>query len=265
MNLKNNTLAIDDILLGSIGANIPPSETRDHAVRFLGTWSGTDKLLMTSQYACKLLAPFLLYRAQLQYRAGKRAKPISLTTDGLYKFAGSVSAARRIMGFPGILGIIKGLSAMERSPPASRLILNLRRLQNLSMIVFYPLEYVSFFSAPAGGPILRISPSAALFAQLWSVRSWGVYVVLRIVDLYYEWCLVRKEQGTTEEALKAIKQRKRAIMYQLVANISRLPVIMHWSVIGGIYTNELWTSGLSLLSALSAFRGGWESVAGPTK
>jgi len=272
MTLKNSysSLAIDDILLGSIGASIPPSETRDHATRFLSTWSGTDKLLMTSQYACKLLAPFLLYRAELQYRAGKRAQPISLTTDGLYKFAGSVSVARRIMGFWGILSILKSLSALERSPPPSRLALNIGRLQGLSMLVFYPLEYISFFSAPFGGPLLRISPAATMAAQLWSVRSWGVYVALKIVELFHEWTgLVRKERDldATEDALKAIKKRKRAIVYQLVANISRLPVIMHWSVVGGIYRSELWTSGLSLLSALSSFRGGWESsrVPGPMK
>ncbi|KAJ7318142.1 hypothetical protein DFH08DRAFT_400978 [Mycena albidolilacea] len=265
---KNRSLAIDDILLGSIGANIPPSEIRDHAVRFLSTWSGTDKLMMASQYACKLLAPFLLYRAHLQFKAGKRAQPASLTTDGLYKFAGSVSVARRIMGFWGILGIMKGLSALERSPPASRLALNIGRLQGLSMIVFYPLEYISFFSAPFGGPLLRISPDAAMAAQLWSVRSWGVYVALKIVELWHEWTsLIQKESDATEDAHKAIQKRKRAVVYQLVANISRLPVIMHWSVIGGIYQSELWTSGLSLLSALSSFRGGWESsrVPGPMK
>ncbi|KAF8218281.1 hypothetical protein K438DRAFT_1556242 [Mycena galopus ATCC 62051] len=273
MNAKNSSLAIVDILLGSIGANIPPSETQDHAIRFLGTWSGTEwSSFQTSQYACKLLAPFLLYRAQLQFKAGKRAQPVSLTTDGLNKFAGSVSVTRRIMGFHGILSIMKGLSAIERSPPASRLTLNLCRLQGLSMLVFYPLEYISFFSAPFGGPILRISPSVAMAAQLWSVRSWGVYVVLKIVELSHEWLgLVRKESESDvmedEGARKATKMRKRAIMYQLVANISRLPVIMHWSVIGGIYKSELWTSGLSLLSAVSAFRGGWESsrVIGPMK
>ncbi|KAK7048500.1 hypothetical protein R3P38DRAFT_1867872 [Favolaschia claudopus] len=260
LSLKNQLLAVDDLLLGSIGASIPPSESRDHAVRFFSTWSGTDKLLMTSQYACKLVAPFLLYRAQLQFRAGKRGQPLSPSTDALYKFAGSVSVARRIMGFWGILGIMKSLSALERSPPASRIALNLGRLQGLSMIVFYPLEYISFFSAPFGGPILRISPSAAMAAQLWSVRAWGLFVALRIAELCLEWmALVHKESEATEDTLKAIKKRKHAILYQLFANVSRFPVILHWSVVGGIYSSELWTSGLSLLSGIAAFRGGWES------
>ncbi|KAK7052407.1 hypothetical protein R3P38DRAFT_3306140 [Favolaschia claudopus] len=224
VSLKSQLLAVDDLLLGSIGASIPPSETRDHA---------------TSQYACKLIAPFLLYRAQLQFRSGKRAQPLSPSTHALYKFAGSVSVARRIMGFWGILGIMKSLSALERSPPASRIALNLGRLQGLSMLVFYPLEYISFFSAPFGGPILRISP---------------------IVELYYEWTgLIHKESEATEDTLKAIKKRKQAILYQLFANVSRFPVILHWSTVGGIYSSELWTSGLSLLSGIAAFRGGRES------
>ncbi|KAJ6475727.1 hypothetical protein C8R47DRAFT_985958 [Mycena vitilis] len=260
-------LAIDDILLGFIGAHTPASETLDHAIRFLSTWSGTDKLMMTTQYTAKLVAPILLYRAHLQFRAGKRARPLCPTTDGLIKFAGSVSVARRIMGLWGILSIFKGLAALERSRPESRLALNIGRLQGLAMMAFYPLEYISFFSAPFA-PLLRISPAAQMRAQLWSVRSWGIFVVLKIAELCTEWMsLARKERGATEDSLKAIQKRKSAIRYQLVSNVSRLPVIMHWSVIGGIYQSELWTSGLSLVSALSAFRGGWESarVPGPMK
>ncbi|KAJ7675496.1 hypothetical protein B0H17DRAFT_1080939 [Mycena rosella] len=252
-------LAIDDLLLGFVGANTPPSQTLDHALRFFSTWSGTDKLMMTSQYTAKLVAPLLLYRAELQFRAGKRAQPISLTNEGLYKFASQLSLARRIMGFWGLLGIFRGLSALERSPPESRLALNLQRLQGLSMIAFYPLEYISFFSA-SFAPLLRISPVASMKAQLWSVRAWGIYVALKVAELCNEWCgLVETERTATEDALKAIKKRKRAILYQLAANISRLPVIMHWSVVGGIYQSDLWTNGLSLISALAAFRGGWES------
>lgn len=97
------------------------------------------------------------------------------------------------------------------------------------MIAFYPLEYISFFSAPFSGPLLRISPAASMKAQLWSVRSWGIYVALKIVELSNEWkALIQKEREATEGTLKAVKERKQAILYQLVANISRLPVIMHW-------------------------------------
>ncbi|KAJ7056952.1 hypothetical protein C8F01DRAFT_1233461 [Mycena amicta] len=265
MNHTEKRLSLDDALLGFVGANIPPSETVDHAVRFLGTFSGTDKLLMATQYAVKFMAPFILYRAQLQFRAGKREKPISLTTDGMYKFAGQISAARRIMGFPGILHFIKALSALERKPPSSRLALNIGRLECLSMIIFYPLEYISFFSAPSSGPLLRISPKASMLAQLWSVRAWGVFTALKIVEQCYDLiALLRKERerehekGVAPEARAKVLKHKRHLIHGIVSNVSRLPVILHWSVIGGIYTNEMWTNGLSLISALAALRGGWE-------
>ncbi|KAJ7198836.1 hypothetical protein GGX14DRAFT_373836 [Mycena pura] len=256
-------LAVDDVFLGLIGANIPPSQTLDHTVRYFSTWSGTDKLMMTSQYTAKLVAPLILYRAKLQFSAGKRAQPLSLTTDGLFKFASQVSLARRIMGFWGLLGILKSLSSLERNPPASRLALNIARLQGLSMVVFYPLEYISFFSAPFSGPLLRISPAASMKAQLWSVRAWGVFVALKVVELCNEWMgLLKREGEENEDELKAIKKRKSAIVYQLVANISRLPVILHWCVMSlgfSVVSSHLWTNGLSLLSALAAFRGGWEN------
>ncbi|KAF7292986.1 hypothetical protein MIND_01197900 [Mycena indigotica] len=254
--------SLDDALLGFIGANTPPSETIDHAVRFLGTYSGTDKFLMATQYMAKFIAPFILYRAQLQFRAGKRPKPVSLTEEGLFKFAGQISAARRIMGFPNILYFIKALSALERNPPASRLILNVGRIQCLSMLVFYPLEYVSFFSAPASGPLLRISPKDALFAQLWSVRAWLVFTAFKIVEQAHDLiALLRKHTYHKDEAERAkIAKRKFHLTYALISNVVRLPVILHWSVIGGIYKNEIWTSGLSLVSALAALKGGWEST-----
>ncbi|KAJ6617544.1 hypothetical protein B0H10DRAFT_1306727 [Mycena sp. CBHHK59/15] len=118
---------------------------------------------------------------RITIQSGKAPQPVSPTTDGLYKFAGILSAARRVTGFWGLLAIIKGLSALERHKPESRLILNLQRLQGLSMLVFYPLEYVSFFSAPFA-PLLRISPAAAMRpscgasahgASTWPSRSWS--------------------------------------------------------------------------------------------
>lgn len=33
---------LGDILLGSVGARIPPSERINHLVRYLSTWSGSE-------------------------------------------------------------------------------------------------------------------------------------------------------------------------------------------------------------------------------
>ncbi|RDB18058.1 hypothetical protein Hypma_000896 [Hypsizygus marmoreus] len=260
---------IDDILLGLFGAVVPHSHRLDHAVRFFGTWSGSDKLMMLAQYAVKLLAPLMQLRAEVQFRAGKREKPLSPTTDGLNKFAGQLGLARRVSGFWGILAILKGLSALERHRPKSRFQLNLQRLQGISMLFYYPLDYLAFFSSPLAPLLPGVSPQTSAKATLWSIRSWGVYVFLQTVQLLGEW----KEVAQKELALKkapehdanwnveaaAAGKRKQAVCYQLAANISRLPVILHWSVVGGLYKNEHWSTVLSFISAVAAIRGGWET------
>jgi len=35
-------------------------------------------------------------------------------------------------------------------------------------------------------------------------------------------------------------------------------VILHWSIIGGLYKNELWSSVLSFISGAVELRRGWE-------
>lgn len=101
------------------------------------------------------------------------------------------------------------------------------------MLVFYPLEYISFFSSPLAPLMHGISNAMSLKAQLWSIRAWGSYVAFQIALLLSEWReLLGKEQALDHDVAgdEAIKKRKEAIVYQLVANISRLPVILHWCV-----------------------------------
>jgi hypothetical protein len=40
------TTRLNDFLFGAVGRTIPPSEALNHSVRFLSTWSGSDKLFM---------------------------------------------------------------------------------------------------------------------------------------------------------------------------------------------------------------------------
>lgn len=102
------------------------------------------------------------------------------------------------------------------------------------MLVFYPLEYISFFSSPIA-PLLRtVSPANSAKAQLWSVRAWGVYTALQVIILRNEWNAIIQQEQNAADADKgpqdkaAIEKRKTAIIYGLVANVSRLPVILHW-------------------------------------
>jgi hypothetical protein len=98
------------------------------------------------------------------------------------------------------------------------------------MLLFYPLDYISFFSSPFAPILHRVSPSMSHRAQLWSVRAWGVYVGLQIISLLGEWkeyeARGSKEDGDAD--CVTVKKRKQAVMCQLVANVSRSPVILHW-------------------------------------
>lgn len=99
------------------------------------------------------------------------------------------------------------------------------------MLAFYPLEYLSFLSSPFA-PVLPISPSLSGKAQLWSVRAWGVFVALQIMLLRNEFVgLDRQVEGDKGKSdAEKTRKRKEIIKYQLAANISRLPVIIHWCV-----------------------------------
>jgi hypothetical protein len=91
---------IEDITLGAFG-NLQPSETLNHLVRYLSTWSGSDKLFMLIQYGAKVLIPILQARARLQHRAGLRNEPTSSLTPKLAKLAGIIGDARTLWGIWG--------------------------------------------------------------------------------------------------------------------------------------------------------------------
>ncbi|KAF8327284.1 uncharacterized protein EI90DRAFT_3068567 [Cantharellus anzutake] len=273
--------AAGDIVLGAAGSAIPPSVKLDHLVRYLGTWSGSDKLMMLVQYTAKLSALPMTRYAEAEHRLGRRLAPASPTAEGLFKFAGQLSLSRRVSGLWGLLAILKGISALERNPATSSLQLTLQRLQGLSMLIYYPLEYLAFFSSPFA-PVIPpriISPSQSTKIQMWSIRAWGVYVLLQVWicanelgELSWKEDAFRKaleekleelekvegEKGKVKSDLEKVLKRKKQVRYQLIANASRLPVILHWSLVKGFYKNEFWTNFYSFISAVAAFRGGWE-------
>ncbi|KAK7467232.1 hypothetical protein VKT23_004290 [Stygiomarasmius scandens] len=73
----------------------------DHLVRYLGTWSGTDKLFTILQYTLKLLIPALHIRARLQYRSGVKVAPSSSAASRMGNFASTISDSRTLWRFWG--------------------------------------------------------------------------------------------------------------------------------------------------------------------
>jgi len=126
---------------------------------------------------------------------------------------------------------------MERAPRSSRVQLTLERLQGLSMLAFYILESISFFSSPAA-PILPpsiVTPARSSLAQLWSIRAWGLYTAIQLAFLVGQHRALTKEERaiTTAEkadtdAAKSIKKTKATVMLSLVENAAYAPLIVHW-------------------------------------
>ncbi|GAW05182.1 glutamyl-trna amidotransferase subunit a [Lentinula edodes] len=116
----STTDKVADTILGCFSV-FAPSEFTDHLVRYLGTWSGSDKLFAIIEYALKLLVPLLNKRARFRNK------------DFVEKIR-----------FWGLLTIIKWMISLEHNAQPTRKLLNIERLQGWSMVGYYPLEHLSY-------------------------------------------------------------------------------------------------------------------------
>jgi len=275
---------LNDLILGSF-SSVPPSETLDHLIRYLGTWSGTDKFFAIILYTIKLLIPLLRLRARLQYRAGLRKTPESGAADGYAKLVGNISGSRTLWRFWGILPIFQWLISLERKPHATRSLLTIERLQGFSMLAYYPLEHLSYLcSQGVLSSVITLPP--LLFSRfqktitlkpnvlgMWSCRCWALYVLLQFAHLREDRKLLqlrerslRKAKGTglTSSEQEEFRRRRNAFWNEIVVNSANLQMALHWSLEKGLFKNEIWVSVLGLVAAVASFRSGWKATALPT-
>ncbi|QRV74870.1 peroxisomal biogenesis factor 11 [Ceratobasidium sp. AG-Ba] len=262
---------LTDILLGSVGTHLPPSKRIDHAVRYLSTWSGSDKFFMIIQYASKLVAPYFLLRAKLQYKAGLAKSPESFAATALNKLGSNISSARTLWNFWGLLPIFQWLTSLERSQPRSRKLLNIERLQALAMLAYYPIEHLYYLG---GQSIIRLSPKTTGRLAIWSCRIWLAYIVLQFEHLREDMRLLKIDEKIARNARKGgevaeedvgrvLVKRKAALWNQLLSNVGNFPLAIHWSLEKGLFGNETWVNLFGLIAALASFRGGWAATAAP--
>ncbi|KAH9902644.1 hypothetical protein C8Q73DRAFT_13399 [Cubamyces lactineus] len=285
---KPLTLArLEDLTLGSF-ALVQPSETLDHLVRFLSTWSGSDKLFMIIQYTVKLLVPFLRWRARLQYGAGLRKAPLSVSADRLGKFGDIISDARMLFRLWGLLPIFQWMISMERNPAPTRKLRTIERLQGWSMLAYYPLEHLYYLlshslisdkltlpSITAFVPFMRTRPSNKHIPLklgtlgLWSTRFWAAYVVLQLAHLredskllsLRERTLSKTKTGASAAEKEEISKRKKALVSELIVNLAYLPLTIHWSTEKGIFENDVWLNICGLIAGIASWKSGWEATA----
>lgn len=148
--------------------------------------------------------------------------------------------------------------SMERNPPATRLLHNIERIQGWAMLIYCPLEAVSYLGAHS---ILPVSARWRGKMDLFGVRCWAVYVILQLLHLVEDNRLLRlraralergrghptpartpntekkvdlgEEQETTRGMWRELDARKEAILNQLWVNLGYLPLTLHWCVCRG--------------------------------
>ncbi|KAI0034218.1 hypothetical protein K488DRAFT_84192 [Vararia minispora EC-137] len=279
---KPDLVRLSDATLGAF-ARVPPSETLDHLLRYLSTWSGSDKLFMVIQYGAKVLVPILQFKARLQHRAGMRGKPTSDVAASLKKFASLVSDARALWGMWGILPIVQWLISLERSPPPTRRLLTIERTQGWAMLAFYPLDHLYYLithdlmsptlSLPFANSISKRPPGIQQLRldsakiSRWSTRFWAVYVILQLIHLREDRALLLRRQKALKKARGLehanMKKQWEGWYNELAVNLAYFPLTIHWSLDKGLFKNNIWVDLLGLAAALASFRGGWKATALP--
>lgn len=275
---------LNDSIFGSFGL-LQPSETIDHLVRYLGTWSGSDKLFMIIQYSIKLLVPFLNFRARVQYRAGLRKAPDSSAAAAYAKIGSIIGDSRTLWRIWGLLPIVQWLVSLERNPQPTRKLLTIERLQGWSMLAYFPLEHLSYLLShgliPSTIPTIWffISSSAkriklnANVLGMWSSRFWALYVLLQFAHLREDRKLLELRQrnlrkakgvGLTLAEKQELRQRWDAYWSEVITNLGYLPLTIHWSLEKGFIKNDIWVGVFGLIAAIASFRTGWKATALPS-
>lgn len=225
--------------------------------------------LMITQYSSKLLIALLSLQHALRIRLRHGTKGYHAVHGGsnvakkIEKLSGLVSDARVLYRIWGILPIIKWMIALERSPPPTRLLHNIERIQGWSMLLYCPLEAIAYLSSHS---VISLSPSTQNKLWLTSARAWALYVGLQLLHLVEDNRLLRlraralertrghpsplpgnitsagdkskrasekelsQEQIVTRKMWDDLDDRKEAILNELWVNLGYLPLTVHWCV-----------------------------------
>ncbi|KAF7972476.1 hypothetical protein HWV62_17900 [Athelia sp. TMB] len=280
---KSRTLArLSDVTLGAF-ALVPSSETLDHLVRYLSTWSGSDKLFSIIQNTVKLIVPLLRARARLQHRYGFRKDPVSGAAPRLTKLAGIIGDAQMLWRIWGLLPIFQWLISLERTPPPTRNLHTIERIQGWAMLGYYPLEHASYLRShdlipeTVPSPASYISDTAKPISinagklGMWSCRFWALYVFMQFAHLREDRKLLLQRERSLKKGkapamageLEDLSRRWDAYWNEMVVNLSNLPLTIHWSLEKGIIKNDIWVGIFGLIGAIASFRSGWRATALP--
>jgi hypothetical protein len=121
---------------------------------------------------------------------------------------------------------------IEHHPPVSSFLLQIERIQNFTMILYYPLEHTWWL---AYHKIISISDERMNKIGVWGCRFWAAYVILQFLHLTIEWKLykrrsrdvIKKVDGDEDDIRREkreIKKTGERIIRDTFINIGYLPL-----------------------------------------
>lgn len=179
--------------------------------------------------------------------------------------------------------------SLERSPPPTRLLHNIERIQGWSMLLYCPMEAAAYLASHS---VISLSPSTQNRLWLYGSRAWALYVGLQLLHLVEDNRLLRLraralertrghpspvslslaqkesektlsvEQVQTRRLWDDLDDRKEAILNEFWVNLGYLPLTLHWSLSTGLF-NEAWVGLFGTIAATAGLRSGWKRTAAP--
>ncbi|KAI8916115.1 peroxisomal biogenesis factor 11 [Gorgonomyces haynaldii] len=190
----------------------------DKLCRFLNSVRGTDKALMLVQYSSKII----IWHLQRLNKDSKLAVKVG-------NFSGPVSDFRILLRYYGLLPLVQWILYTEKNPSPNPLMQTIIRLQNVSNLIYYPLEHTYWLALHK---VIDLSDETRDKIGMWSCRFWALYVVLYFYQLYEEYKdLKRKElKKLDDKQIKQLKDEKENLVVNTVINAAYFPLTVHWSL-----------------------------------
>lgn len=221
--------------------------------RFSSSTVKTDRFCKTIGYGCGALGHVLSLRQQ-------KETDVSM---GLKKLSSNISMARyvtRLTGFPESYEALKNGSWCYGDDDVH--VRRLVKLQTYSMLVYYPLEHLSYVGYVA--PKL-LTIDADRFSRQ-SCIAWTMYVVLDIYANYLRiqalnkkeaLLLAEMEEDDAEKQvlLSTIRKCRKELYYIQFRNLCYLPTCLHWSMKNGLIPEWF----VQFLCFTEAITGMWRS------
>lgn len=256
--------------------NVPPSPWLDHLLRYLSTWSGTDKALQLAQYSSKVVVGLL--RLSVLVRLHKNSQHLSPDSAAialvapLTKLSALCSRTRCLSRMWTTLSTFQWMVSLERTEPRSNFHLFIERLQGWSMLFYGPSEAAAFLG---GHGILPLSARTQSKLWIYSSRAWAAYVGLQLVKTAQNVRVLSADskaraselRSTAEKPLAEFRQpkselaqRKDDALTELIINMGWLPLTIHWSIERG-FLPDIAVGLLGTMACCAGIRRGWRATA----